>query len=123
MIFHFYQKELISRKLKNLFLFHMIKNEYVIHIRNLQQALNDGLVLKKVHRIIKFNQKAWLKSCIEMNTELRKKAKDDFKKDFFKLMNNSVFRKTMENLQKHRGIKHITTEKRKKLLSIRTKLL
>ena len=51
------------------------KTEYVIHIRNLKQALNHGLVLKKLHRIIEFKQKAWLKSCIDMNTNLRKKAK------------------------------------------------
>ena len=50
------------------------KTEYVIHIRNLKQALNHGLVLKKVHRVIKFNQNAWLKSYIYMNTDLRKKA-------------------------------------------------
>ena len=51
------------------------KNEYVIHMRKLKQALNHGLVLKKVHRVIEFNKKAWLKSCIEMNTEPRKKSK------------------------------------------------
>ena len=59
------------------------KEEYVEHTRNLKQALNHGLVLKKVHIIIKFNQKAWLKPCIDMNTDLRKKAKHYFEKDFF----------------------------------------
>ena len=59
------------------------KTENVIHIRNLKQALNHGLVLKKVHRVIKFNQNTWLKSYIDMNTDLRKKAKSDFEKDFF----------------------------------------
>ena len=67
------------------------KTEYVIHITDLKQALNHGLILKNVYRVIKFNQKAWLKPYIDMNTELRQKPKNYFKKDFFKLMNNAVF--------------------------------
>ena len=59
------------------------KNKYVVHISILKQALNHGLKLKKVHRVIEFNQKAWLKKYIDMNTELRKKASNDFEKDFF----------------------------------------
>ena len=58
------------------------KTEYFVHITNLKQALNHGLVLKKIHGVIKFNQKAWLKSYIDMNTELRKKAKHDSEKYF-----------------------------------------
>ena len=59
------------------------KKKYVVHIKSLKQALNNGLKLKRVHRIIEFSQKAWLKSYIHMNTELRKLAKDDFGKDLF----------------------------------------
>ena len=70
------------------------KTEYVIHIKNLRQALNCRLVLKKVHRVIKFNQNARLKTYIDMNTDLRKKAENGFEKDFFlELINNTVFGK------------------------------
>ena len=67
------------------------KTKYVMDIRNLKQALNQGFVLKKVHRIIKLNQKAWLKPYIDMNTDLGIKQKMVLKKTFFKLMNNAVF--------------------------------
>ena len=78
------------------------KNNSVVHIRSLKQALDHGLILKKVHRVIQFNEKAWVKEYIDMNTELRKQAKNNFEKDFLKLMINSVFGKTMENVGKHR---------------------
>ena len=85
------------------------KKEYVIHIRALTQVLNHGLIFKKIHRVIQFNQEAWLKPYIEKKTRLRTEAKNDFEKGLFKLMSNSVFEKTMENVRKYRDIKLVTT--------------
>ena len=93
------------------------KENYVIHISALKQALNDGLKLAKVQRIIQFDQEAWLKTYIDMNTDQRKDAKNDFEKDIFKLMNNPAFGKTMENVRNHRDIKIVTTNKRRSILA------
>ena len=81
------------------------KKRYVIHIRALDQALKHGLVLERIHRAIEFRQSAWMKEYIDFNTKLRTAATNDFEKDFYELMNNSVFGKTMENIRKHKNIK------------------
>ena len=87
------------------------KRKYVVHIKTLHQALQHGLVLKKVHRAIKFEQSRWLEPYIMLNTKLRTSAKNEFEKDFFKLMNNSMFGKTMENIRNHKNMKLVTNEK------------
>ena len=91
------------------------RENYFVHIRALKQAWNHVLVLKR-HRVIQFNQEAWLKPCIDINTKLRTEAKKDFEKDISKSMNNSVSGKTMENVRKHRDIKLVTTDKRRNQL-------
>ena len=91
---------------------HKDKKNYVIHIQALNQALQHGLRLDRIHRAIEFDQSPWLKTYIDFNTQLRTAATNDFEKDFFKLMNNSVFGRTMENIRKHRNIKLVTTEEK-----------
>ena len=84
------------------------KKRHVIHIRALEQALKHGFVLECIHRAIEFKQSAWMKQYIDFNTKLRTAATNDFEKDFYKLMNNTVFGKMMENIRKHRNIKLVT---------------
>ena len=106
-IYHFYQKEKNFGKVEKLNCGIEDKEKYFVHIRALKQVINHVLKLKEVHRVIQFNQKAWLKPYIDKNTDLRK-AKNEFGKDFFKLMNNFAFGKTMENIRNHRDIKLVT---------------
>ena len=93
------------------------KAKYVVNSSTLKQALKHGLKLKKVHRAISFYQSNWLKVSIDKNTDLRKEANNEFEKDFFKLMNNAVFGKMIENVRKRRNIKLIVSEEHRKKLA------
>ena len=88
------------------------KKGYVVHIKTLNQALKHGLKLRKVHRIIEFQHSNWINRCIMLNTRLRTSVKNEFEKEFFKLMNNRVFGKTMENIKNHKDIKLVTSQEK-----------
>ena len=88
-----------------------MNSKYVLHYRNLLLYLSLGMKLAKIHRVLKFKQSDWMKKYIDFNTEKRKNAGNDFEKDFFKLMISSVYRKTMENLQKRINVRLINNAK------------
>ena len=95
------------------------KNKYICHYRNLKFYLGKGMILTKVHRILRFKQSAWLRPYIELNTNLRKNASSKFEENLFKLMNNSFFGKTCEDVRKYRDVKIAMTEKRVRKLVAR----
>lgn len=103
-------KETLPKLIPNLY----NKTNYVVHYRNLQLYTSLGMVVKKVHKILKFRQSPWLKTYIDFNTRQRALARNDFEKDFFKLMNNSMFGKTMENLRNRRKVDLVNKEWRLK---------
>ena len=96
------------------------KTNYITHYTNLKFYLQQGMVLKKIHRILQFKQSPWLKSYIDFNTEKRKYANSDFEKDFFKLMNNSVFGKTMENLRNRMNVEFVNDPKKNEKIVCQT---
>ena len=88
------------------------RKNYVVHYRNLRQYLEMGMRITAVHRGISFYQSSWMEPYIRKNTELRKTAANNFEKDFFKLMNNSVFGKTIENIRKRQNIELVDNRKK-----------
>ena len=94
----------------------MEKKKYLVHYLNLQFYLSHGMRLTKVHRVLAFRQSRWLAPYILKNSQLRAASTNEFEKDFFKLMNNSIYGKTCENQKKRSDIKLVTTEKKRKKL-------
>ena len=88
------------------------KKNYVLHYSNLQLYLSLGLKLKKVHRVLEYDQSPWLAQYINFNTQKRMNAKNTFEKDFFKLLNNNVFGKTMENIRTRVDVRLVTDQKK-----------
>lgn len=109
-------ENLLVGKVKKLVCTLIGKKKYIIHHDTLKLYMSLGIEIGKIHRIIRFEESPWMKKYIDLNTELRAKADNDFEKDFFKLMNNSVYGKTMENIRKRVDVKLVDSEEKVKKL-------
>ncbi|PKC57010.1 hypothetical protein RhiirA1_473165 [Rhizophagus irregularis] len=98
------------------------RDEYVLHYSELQYYVKLGMVVDEIQKVLSFDQSPWLEPYISLNSNLRKKARNDFERDFFKLMNNSVYGKTMENVQKHIDIKLLPLRNKKDEKSLLNKI-
>ncbi|KAL4153484.1 hypothetical protein QTP88_001317 [Uroleucon formosanum] len=107
-------------KVKKLLTTLLPKKNYIVHYKNLKQAISHGLKLVKIHRAIRFSQKKWMASCIEFCTKIRTEAKNEFEKEFWKLLINSVFGKYMENVRTKTSIKLVSSEKKANKLMAKT---
>ncbi|XP_060855588.1 uncharacterized protein LOC132933299 [Metopolophium dirhodum] len=96
------------------------KKNYIVHYKNLKQAISHGLKVVKIHRAIRFLQKKWMASYIEFCTKMRAEAKNEFEKNFWKLLINSVFGKCMENVRARTSIKLVSSEKKANKLMVKT---
>ena len=98
------------------------KKKDLVHYRMLKFYVRHGMVVDKIHEIISFKQSNWLKKYINFNTQKRNKAKNDFEKDFYKLLNNAFYGKTMENVRNRLGIKILKKDEYKKIIKHQSKL-
>jgi len=117
MLNQFQQENRKDSKIKKLTTSFYDKIEYGVNYRLLKLFIKQGLQITKFHRVVQYSQSPYMRSYINKNTEERKHAKNDFEKDFYKLMNNSVYGKTMENVRNRINFRLLTTEEQ--ALSIR----